>query len=211
MNNDPNLEIIHGSEPAKNLNRIQDMNKNIEAVRAEFIGKPEVCHMLVAEIIKLRRDSDDQQSRDAFWVLLNDYLDVILEHYDIRWILSICDTIVDIGNNVQSAIAMNMVQCINGTNIHHSILVNVVNGDIDGNKLRHELKVPTWGGMITADIPNGDMIHNMMNRLDNVIKQDKQLNAIWNTIKDKGREEPNLVMNHICSASNQEHQRTYFK
>ena len=211
MNNDPNLEIIHGSEPAKNLNRIQDMNKNIEAVRAEFIGKPEVCHMLVAEIIKLRRDSDDQQSRDAFWVLLNDYLDVILEHYDIRWILSICDTIVDIGNNVQSAIAMNMVQCINGTNIHHSILVNAVNGDIDGNKLRHELKVPTWGGMITADIPNGDMIHNMMNRLDEIIKQDEQLNTIWNTIKDRGREEPNLVMNHICNASNQEHQRKYFK
>lgn len=211
MIDDPNLEIIQGSEPARNLNRIQDIDKNIEAVRAEFIGKPEVCHMLVAEIIKLRRNTNDQQSRDEFWVLLNEYLDVILKHYDIRWILSICDTIVDIGNDVQRAIAMNMVQCINGTNIHHSILVNAVNGDIDGNKLRHELKVPTWGGMITADIPNGDMIHNMMNRLDNVIKQDEQLNAIWNTIKDKGREEPNLVMNHICNASNQEHQRKYFK
>lgn len=211
MSDDPNLEIILGDKPARNLNRIQDMDKNIEAVRAEFIGKPEVCHMLVAEIIKLRRNINDQRSRDEFWLLLNDYLDVILEHYDIRWILSICDTIVDIGDGVQSAIAMNMVQCINGTNIHHSILVNAVNGDIDGNKLRHELKVPTWGGMITADIPNGDMIHNMMNRLDNVIKQDMQLNAIWDKIKDKGRDEPNLVMNHICNASNQEHQRKFFK
>ena len=27
--------------------------------------------------------------------------------------------------------------------------------------------------MITADIPNGDMIHNMMNRLDAVIEQDE--------------------------------------
>jgi|APSaa5957512493_1039668.scaffolds.fasta_scaffold114317_1 hypothetical protein len=211
MIDDPNLKIIQGSEPARNLNRIQDMDKNIEAVRAEFIGKPEVCHMLVAEIIKLRRNIKDQRSRNEFWLLLNEYLDVILKHYDVRWILSICDTIVDIGDGVQRAIAMNMVQCINGTNIHHSILVNAVNGDIDGNKLRHELKVPTWGGMITADIPNGDMIHNMMNRLDEIIKQDEQLNTIWNTIKDRGREEPNLVMNHICNASNQEHQRKYFK
>ena len=51
----------------------------------------------------------------------------------------------------------------------------------------------------------------MMNRLDEIIKQDEQLNTIWNTIKDRGREEPNLVMNHICNASNQEHQRKYFK
>lgn len=211
MSNDPYLKIIQGNNPARNLNRIQDMDKNIEAVRAEFIGKPEVCHMLVAEIIKLRRNTDNKESRDKFWLLLNDYLDVILEHYDIRWILSICDTIVDIGDKHQSAIAMNMVQCINGTNIHHTILVNAVNGDIDGNKLRHELKVPTWGGMITADIPNGDMIHNMMNRLDSVIETDGQLNKIWNTIKDRGREEPNIVMNHFCIASNQEHQRKYFK
>ena len=211
MNDDPNLAIIKGSKSAKNLNRIQDMDENIKAVRAEFIGKPEVCHMLVAEIIKLRRDPNSVISKDGFWFLLNDYLDVILEHYDIRWILSICDTIVDIGDELQSAIAMNIVQCVNGTNIHHSILVNAVNGDIDSNKLRHELKVPTWGGMITADIPNGDMIHNMMNRLDIVIKQDEQLNTIWNAIKDRGRNESNLVKNHFCNASNQEHQRKFFK
>lgn len=211
MNDDPNLAIIQGSKSAKNLNRIQDMDENIKAVRAEFIGKPEVCHMLVAEIIKLRRDPNSVISKDGFWFLLNDYLDVILEHYDIRWILSICDTIVDIGDELQSAIAMNIVQCVNGTNIHHSILINAVNGDIDSNKLRHELKVPTWGGMITADIPNGDMIHNMMNRLDIVIKQDEQLNTIWNAIKDRGRNESNLVMNHFCNASNQEHQRKFFK
>ena len=71
--------------------------------------------------------------------------------------------------------------------------------------------MPTWGGMITADIPNGDMIHNMMNRLDIVIKQDEQLNTIWNAIKDRGRNESNLVMNHFCNASNQEHQRKFFK
>lgn len=208
---DPNLQIIEGTNPAKNLNRIQDMQKNIEAVRAEFIGKPEVCHMLVAEIIKLRRNPGNQTARETFWELLNNYTDVILENYDVRWMLSICDTVVDIGDELQSAIAMNLVQCVNGTNIHHSILVNAVDGNIDANKLRHELKVPTWGGMITADIPNGDMIHNMMNRLDAVIEQDELLNKIWITIKDRGRNESNLVMNHFCNASNFEHQRKYFK
>ena len=97
---DPNLQIIEGTNPAKNLNRIQDMQKNIEAVRAEFIGKPEVCHMLVAEIIKLRRNPGNQTARETFWELLNNYTDVILENYDVRWMLSICDTVVDIGDEL---------------------------------------------------------------------------------------------------------------
>ena len=202
MSQDPNLEIIQGNSPAKNLNRLHNMEENIKAVRAEFIGKPEVCHMLVAEIIKLRRNPANQTAREEFWDLLNIYTDVILEHYDVRWLLSICDTIVDIGSELKSAIAMNIVQCVNGTNLHHSILVNAVDGNIDLNKLRHEIKVPTWGGMITADIPNGDMIHNMMNRLDAVIEQEPLLCKIWCRIKDIGREESNLVMNHFCKASN---------
>ena len=113
---DPNLQIIEGTNHAKNLNRIQDMQKNIEAVREEFLGKPEVCHMLVAEIIKLRRNPGNQTARETFWELLNNYTDVILENYDVRWMLSICDTVVDIGDELQSAIAMNLVQCVNGTN-----------------------------------------------------------------------------------------------
>tara|TARA_B100001057_G_C22633945_1_gene865515 strand:+ start:65 stop:700 length:636 start_codon:yes stop_codon:yes gene_type:complete len=211
MSQDSNLQIIEGNTPAKNLNRLHNIEENIKAVRAEFIGKPEVCHMLVAEIIKLRRNPGNQTAREEFWDLLNIYTDVILEHYDVRWLLSICDTIVDIGSELKSAIAMNMVQCVNGTNIHHTLLVNAVDGNIDANKLRHEIKVPTWGGMITADIPNGDMIHNMMNRLDAVIEQEPLLNKIWCRIKDIGREENNLVLNHFCNASNQEHQRKFFK
>ena len=198
MSQDPNLEIIQGNSPARNLNRLHNMEENIKAVRAEFIGKPEVCHMLVAEIIKLRRNPANQTAREEFWDLLNIYTDVILEHYDVRWLLSICDTIVDIGSELKSAIAMNIVQCVNGTNLHHSILVNAVDGNIDLNKLRHEIKVPTWGGMITADIPNGDMIHNMMNRLDAVIEQEPLLCKIWCRIKERGREESNLVINHFC-------------
>ena len=169
MSQDPNLEIIQGNSPARNLNRLHNMEENIKAVRAEFIGKPEVCHMLVAEIIKLRRNPGNQTARETFWDLLNIYTDVILEHYDVRWLLSICDTIVDIGSELKSAIAMNIVQCVNGTNLHHSILVNAV------------------------------------------IEQEPLLCKIWCRIKDIGREESNLVMNHFCKASNFEHQRKYFK
>ena len=102
---DPNLQIIEGTNPAKNLNRIQDMQKNIEAVRAEFIGKPEVCHFVV-EIINKKNLI---KLLEKLLELLNNYTDVILENYDVLRMLS-AYTVVDIGDELQSAIAMNLSQ-----------------------------------------------------------------------------------------------------
>jgi hypothetical protein len=65
--------------------------------------------------------------------------------------------------------------------------------------------------MITADIPSGDMIYNMMCRLDKVVAHDELLNTIWCEIKERSREEPNIVLNHICAQSRFEHQRRFFQ
>jgi hypothetical protein len=129
---------------------------------------------------------------------------------DVRWLLSICDTIVDIGNHVQSSVAMNIVQCINRCNLDATIVANAMDGRLVHNKLQHEIKVPTWGGMITADVPTGDMIYNMQTRLDRVVAVDPQLNRIWCRIKDISRDSDQVVMNHICRASRFEHQRKFF-
>ena len=209
---DPLLEIIPG-DPAKrprNLNRQPNIEDNIRAVRGEFIGKPAVCHSIAEHIIHLRRNTEDTKHRALFWERLSKYESVLLEHMDVRWLLSICDTVVDIGNHVQSAVAMNIVQCINRCNLDSTIVANAVDGRLVGNKLSHEIKVPTWGGMITADVPTGDMIYNMMCRLDKVVSRDPQLERIWCRIKDISRDSDQVVMNHICAASRFEHQRKFF-
>ena len=210
---DPNLHIIDGNikDIARNLNRFADIDKNIDNVRREFIGKPEICHKLVAHIIHLRRNTEDYEHREQFWTLLTKYKGVLLKEYDVRWLLSICDTFVDIGNHTQSAIAMNIVQCINRCNLDTSILQHCVDGRLDTNKMAHENKITTWGGMITADIPNGDMIYNMMNRLDMVVSRDPLLNDIWCEIKERSREEEAVVMNHFAKASRHAKQRRFFQ
>ena len=209
---DPNLNIIPGNteQIARNLNRLEDQEENICAIRGEFIGKPEVCHTLASHIVRLRRKPKDTAQQKLFTDLLDKYLDVFLEHLDIRWLLSICDTLVDIGDPITGATAMNIVQCINRCNLDSTILVNVVDGRLDANKLAHELKVETWGGMITADIPSGDMIYNMMNRLDGVVSKHPLLWKIWCEIKNRSRDDQNIVMNHLCNASRFRYQRSFF-
>jgi len=73
------------------------------------------------------------------------------------------------------------------------------------------MKAPTWDGMITVDVPTGDMVHNMMTRMDEIISREPWLNDIWQEIKNRLRTQENLPMNIIARFSRFEHQREYFK
>ena len=210
MSSDPLLEIITGNL-AKNLNRKMDTEQNIQTVRAEFVGKPVVCHELVKQIIYLRRGIDTEANTERFFDLWETYHETLLKELDTRWLLSVVDTAIDVGDDQESAVAMNISQCINQCNIHTSLLVNAVDGRLDVNKLQREMKMPTWDGMITVDVPNGDMIHNLMNRMDKVIATEPWLNDIWQELKNRLRTQENLPMNIICKMSRVEHQRQYFK
>ena len=209
---DPLLELITDCEPATgDKNRANSLGDNVIKVRREFHGMPEVCHKLASHIIHLRREVDMGHHHFEFYKCLNQYRPVILEHYNVRWLLSICDTIVDVGDVTSSAIAMNIVQCVNGTNLHNTLLVNAVDGGLDTHKLQRDAKVPTWGGMVTADVPTGDMIFNMMKRLDRVIGIHPLLNEIWQKIKLTGRYDENVAMNHVCKHSTHKDMRLYFQ
>lgn len=209
---DPLLEPITDVAPATgDKNRTPDLADNIHKVRSEFHGMPEVCHKVASHIIHLRREIDMGHHHFEFYKCLNQYRPVIIEHYNVRWLLSICDTIVDVGDVVSSAIAMNIVQCVNGTNLHNTLLVNAVDGNLAHDKLKEDRKVPTWGGMVTADVPTGDMIFNMMKRLDIIIKPHVVLNDIWQKIKHEGRYDENVAMNHVCRHSKDKDMRLYFQ
>jgi len=210
---DPLLQLIPGDETAraKNLNRIADVEQNIANVQREFIGKPLVCYELVKHIIYIRREIDLEENTDKFFELWDKYKDTLLKEYDIRWLLSVVDTIVDVGDNQESAVAMNISQCVNQCNIHTSLLLNAVDGTLDPDKLRKEQKVPTWGGMITVDVPTGDMIFNMMVRLNRIAQSEPLLNNIWLEIKRRLKNDASVPMNQLCAASSILHQRVCFR
>ncbi len=205
------LKIITDVEPAQYLNRLSNVENNIQAVRAEFVGKPEICHTLVKHIIYLRRNINVAENKPEFFRLVSTYINTFLKHYDVRWLLSICDTYIDHGDEISSAIAMNIVNIVNGTNIQSTCMYTVPEPIMLANKMNTDQKYPTWGGMITCDIVTGDTIHNMMTRNDKVISGHPILNKIWGQIKSIGRDEAFIPVNQICKAHSNPEWRTYFK
>lgn len=207
------LQLIPGeqSDVAHNLNREKNITKNIQNVRREFIGKPEVCHALVELIIRLRRNQRPEKNFNKFHTMWMQYRDVLLKEYDSRWLLSVVDTYADHGDNLEAAVAMNIDQCINSINIHYALLDNAVDGRLDRGKMAQERKIPTVDGMISIDIPHDDTVYNQMVRLDQVISTVPHLAEIWQELKNRHRDNPRVIMNHICGASNFQHQKKYFQ
>ena len=198
---DPMLEIIDGIQPAKNLNRLHDVEQNIEAVKAEFVGKPVVCHELVKHIVYLRREINVKENTIKFYEILDNYLDEILENYDLRWLLSICDTLVDIGEPARSAAAMNLVQAVNYLNIMTTLTDIVNDGRPNMEKLRQNPghKRPSFDGMISLDIYQGDMMYNMIKRLNKVVAKDELVNEMWEEIKHRLVDDMSVFTNWLSS------------
>jgi hypothetical protein len=209
MSDDPMLAIIPGdaSNKPRNLIRLSDINQNIKNVRREFVGKPEVCHKMAELIIYCRRNHQLDRNIPAFYDLWNKYQDVLLKEFDVRWLLSVCDTVVDVGDAHQSAIAMNIVQCIQHCNIQQAIMLA---GNVTTFKHSLAQKKKTWDGMQTMDWTSGDMIFNMQTRLNRVISQDEMMHKIWTEIKNRLGSEQTLPMNKICSFNRNFRGRNFF-
>lgn len=195
---------------AKNLNRKSDTEENIMAVRAEFIGKPEICHHMARIIIYLRRHIDVENNSIRFFKLLDQYQDVLLAEYDTRWLISICDTIVDYGVPEQSAIAMNIVCMVQACNIANTVVHKVENSNLHIHKLRTDQKHTTFDGLITADTFCGDMHYNMCQRVNRLCRRDPILDKLWQTIKRRAKGNLQIVPEALFSQHTNPDMRGFF-
>ena len=206
------LATISGdpSSRAQNLNRLADTEENILAIRAEFIGKPQICHVLASHIVLLRRGIDIAYNSKEFFRLLTKYADVLCDHYDTRWLISICDTIADLGTEAQSARAMLIVNLVQCCNIANTVIHKVVDGRLNAQLLQSDIKWTTWDGLITADTYQGDMIYNMVQRCNKCIKGDPILQKIWSEIKQRAKHEQSLVTNVLLMHHSDPKMRSFF-
>ena len=213
MSSDPLLQLITDVDSAQYLIRKPNIQDNVNNVRREFVGKPEVCHKLVEHIIYLRRDIDTEHHWTKFKNLIDEYLDVLLREYDVRWMLSILDTLVDHGAPLQKATAMTIVAFIKSINISYTLLDAAMDGRLDANKLKNR-RVPkraTVEGMLSCDIYTGDMLSYLNERLNNTAELDPTVNAIWCEIKSRLKDDQQVPLYWLCAFHVKAESRKFFQ
>lgn len=192
---DPMLQVIPGDPKNRKSNVLKtpDLEQHLKAMEAEFIGKPRVLYELVSLIIKIRRKNNLAQNVVTFTDLLGRYTNVIIDNADVRWLVSICDTIADHGDDIMKPRAMMIVNYVNMIKLNDTLLTIVKDPNIDGDKKRNFKVSPTWAGLTSFDIEKGDMTKNMFRRLENVLKDTPLLKQIFLKIQNEVKQNNNSL------------------
>lgn len=210
---DPMLEIIPGNpnEVVEKHRRLHDLEENIKDAKIAFIGKPRVCHEIVISIIHLRREIDVEFHKERFYFLLDKYQYILISNFDTRWLISLCDTIIDTANDIDASSAMTVVLIINGLNIQATLLDVVGGKQPTREQVRNTRGRSTWNGMLSVFPTGGDMVFNMMTRAEKNISRSELVSLIWQEIKKRLRHDLTIPVNWLMDAHDNKKFRKFFR
>lgn len=182
---DPRLVIIPGdkiSTPRFGNNQSdRNMEEHISKLRPQFAGQPEVCHEIIGYVVRIRRNNN-QDDVIKFWSLLTLYKDAILSNLNTRWLISICDTIVDTGNDVDSAAATVLVTFTKTLRMSDACIDMVADKTLNNDTVRSyktfsSTRSDAWGGI--NFVTGGDTTRNLFKRMNKTITKSEIVSDIW--------------------------------
>ena len=164
--------IISGDQVEYTYGSDKDLNTHIQNLRQEFVGQPELNHYHASLIVLIRRDIDVQQNFNTFKALWLAERDFLLEHLNIRWLISACDTFIDYDEDMTlQAILMNAIVLMNTIKAQETeaILCDLQYHENESTKhiLQNE-RVALFDGTSALAVGTDDTLRNMRWRLDKV-------------------------------------------
>jgi hypothetical protein len=148
-------------------------------------------------IIKLRKEKDLKNNWIEFRNLVEQNIDEACSILDTRWLVSICDTYVDYGDDIIRRNAMLVVQIANFEKLWAT---NLLMYDIYLNpeklkELKNNKIIPLWDGMYSFNINHGDLTNNLFDRMENLLKETPVIEKIYRTVIQRIRENDTVLAN----------------
>jgi hypothetical protein len=148
-------------------------------------------------IISLRREKNIQQNWIEFRDLIEKNIYEVCNKLDTRWLISICDTYVDYGDNIIRRNAMLVVQIANFEKLWAT---NLLMYDVSLNpeklkKLKKNKVIPLWDGMYSFNINHGDLTNNLLGRLEELLTETPVIESIYKTIIQRLKENDTVLAN----------------
>jgi hypothetical protein len=200
-------KIISGDHVQYTYGSDKDLNTHIQNLRQEFVGQPELSHYHASLIVLIRRDIDIYENFNKFRALWLAERDFLLEHLNIRWLISACDTFIDHDEDMTlQAILMNAIVLINTIKAQETeaILCNLQYQENESIKytLQNE-RVALFDGTSALAVGTDDTFRNMRWRLEKVCAN-HELGQIVMEIFDRVQNEEN---NNVYSRARKRHTR----
>lgn len=152
----------------------------------------------IKQLIKyLRRKIDVERNWLEFKEVIENNIDEVCKNFNTRWLISVCDTYADYGNELEKRNAMFIVLI---ANLEKIWATNLLMYDVKLNtsklsQLKKNKVIPLWDGMFSFNINHGDMTNNMIKRLNSLLVQTPVLEKIYNTVLKRMKENDTTFAN----------------
>ena len=170
--------------------RHKDLETHMDSLRPEFAGRPELTLHHARLCVKARRGLDPVDTIDEFLHLWQSQSDHLVQALNSRWLLSAVDTFADYGTPQQRAIAGMLTAYFNALK-----MAETENATLHGIPARDALaNAPEpdpedfWDGIEGFRFHNGDMLRNLIERMDRIARDDVALHAIFRTLVERAYE-----------------------
>lgn len=158
-------EIIPGKQSTTWAGRSKNLIEHFHQLQPEFSGMSRLSHLLACTIVVLRREADCQQAQKLFWRILDERFEDIRSELSLRWLVSISDTIADLGRTSgERAVGLNASVYANSAKLHESELRLFYPKRPWPPKKRMSPGGELFDGLITFWTEKGDLIENMFTR-----------------------------------------------
>jgi len=184
-----------------NVRYSNNISEHFEIIKKEFYGKSELSYTVGKLIVAIRRNISLTENLDAFFFITKNHSSHLASELNLRWIVSIMDTIADHGgqNEASSAVLIsslvNMVKLAETEKKYFYKLQE--NPEIDNEGYKTEL----FDGLTFFNLITGDMPYNLFARIRKNIAAIPYLNDYYVEV-EKRLINNNNFLNHLNSINN---------
>ena len=167
--------------------RHKDLETHIDSLRPEFTGRSELALHHARLCVKARRGLDPVDTIDEFLHLWRSQAEHLAQALNSRWLLSAVDTFADYGAPQQRAIAGMLTAFFNALKMaetENATLHGIPGKDALANAPEPDPK-DFWDGIEGFRFHNGDMLRNLIERMDRIARADAALHAILHTLLER--------------------------
>lgn len=164
-------KIILAPAYAPSWGRKQSFDDQLDMVLREFVGQSEIKFAHAALIVALRRGIEVTHNFSRFMSLWEEHSDFLTETLDSRWLVSACDTLAQFSQDIaQAQLAAMGSLFVNTLKLYETERIAAACDAADPARIASG--TPLFDGMTAFMIGGGDMVANLIGRLDATIASD---------------------------------------
>ena len=166
-------DTIRGKRGGTWPGRSENVNQHFHQLLPEFVGRSRLAHLLACCIVAIRKTKGRGPGLALFHRIIAEHTDQICSELNSRWLASVCDTLADHGQTgSQRALGL----C-------GSLLASTVKLSETERRIFHPARPwppkarlndggPLFDGVIGFWLEKGDMVKNLLQRIESVQKDD---------------------------------------